>query len=131
MTPTYDDLSEQVKALTDTLSQLQGGPDQHVRLRTEFQLSAQQARLVALLVNTHRPLSVETIYANVFEQPNGDGPVIASVKVAVCKIRARLAELGAPEPSIPCAYGTSRYYLTTEFRAWLSNRLADDQAVAA
>lgn len=130
MTPTYDALQEQVRELEGMLSQLRGDVTQQARLRMEFGLRPKHAAVLALLVNTARPISADAIYANVFEHPNGDGPVLATVKVSICQLRQRLANHSAPSPSIPSAYSTGCYYLTTEFRDWLAERLAP-KAVAA
>ena len=124
MTPTYDDLQEQVRYLRGRIEDLTGTEDQVTRLRASLGLMPRHAAVLALLVNTNRGLRDEAIYNAVFEHANGDGPTMGTVKVAISTIRSKVRALGAPERTIPVAFGTSSYSLTPEFREWLSDRLA-------
>lgn len=130
MSVVEEQLRAEVATLQDMLAQLRGSIDQVHQYRTAFSLPPRHARLLALLVNTRRPLSVETIYANVFEHSNGDGPGLDSVKVAVSEIRSRLGARGAPDRSIPSAFGTASYSLTPEFRTWLAAHLQPMECAA-
>lgn len=120
MSAVEEQLRAEVSALKEVLAQLQGGEDQASQYRTAFGLQPAHARLLAVLVNTRRPIHTDALYAMVFEQPNGDGPLPGSVKIGVSTIRHRVAGYGAPERTIPAAFGTACYSLTPEFRAWLT-----------
>lgn len=130
MTATIEDLQEQVVHLKGMLAELRGGIDQHTQLRHAFGLSPKQAQALALLLNTTRPLSLETVYANVYEHPNGGGPDFPIVKVAMSQLRLKMGDRGAPSGGIAAAYGTGCYSLTPELRAWIQQRLAPMQVAA-
>ena len=123
MTPQIEDLQEQVRYLRGRISELTGTDDQITSFRASLGLMPRHAAVLALLVNTQRALRDEAIYGAVFEHDNGDGPQLQSVKVAICTIRAKVRALGAPERTIPVAFGTGSYSLTPEFRVWLGERL--------
>lgn len=123
MTPQIEDLQEQVRYLRERLDDLSGSNDQITAIRTSLGLMPRHAAVLALLVNTQRALRDEAIYSAVFEHANGDGPTMGTVKVAISTIRSKVRALGAPERTIPVAFGTSSYSLTPEFRAWLGDRL--------
>jgi len=127
---TIEALRAEVEYLREQLSGLTGTEDQITRIRTATGVRPKHARILALLLNTDRLISAETIYAHVFEHDNGDGPILKSVPVAICEIRKHIVPLGAPERCIPAAFGTGGYSLSPEARAWLNARL-QPQAVAA
>jgi len=123
MSAVEEQLRAEVADLRKRLAGLVGTDDQITRLRTGLGLRPKHAAVLALMLNTSRALSVEAIYANVFEHDNGDGPITDCVKVAICEIRKHIVPLGAPERCIPAAFGSGTYSLTPEARAWLTARL--------
>lgn len=129
MTPTIEDLQEQVAYLKERLGRLTGSPDQHEALRIEFGLSPKQAGTLALMLNTGRPISTETIYANVFEHHDGGGPDTPIVRVCVSQLRRKLESFKAP-PGISSAYGTGCYQMTPDLRAWVQARLQPREIAA-
>lgn len=130
MTAVEENLRAEVEHLRERLAGLTGSEDQLTIIRASLGLRPRLASVLALFLNTQRSLSVEAIYANVFEHDNGDGPIMKSVVVAVCQIRARLVQLGCPERCIPAAFGTGTYSLSPEARAWLTARLAPQEMAA-
>ncbi|WP_374387149.1 hypothetical protein [Brevundimonas sp.] len=105
------------EVLRQKLNQLTGGVELEI-LRGTLGLSGQMAGVLALLLKRPYPVNRDTIYQQVFERPDGSGPIIKTIAVQICKLRARLATAGAPG-NIVCAYGTESYALTPDLRAWL------------
>ena len=122
MTPTYEEVCDQVAVLQSRLEQLTGTPELRDRVRQTFKLSPKQAAIITLLLKTRRPVTAEMVYANVFEHPNGDGPEQKIIAVTVCQLRSRLRALDAPG-GISSSYGTGAYTITDDLRAWLNARL--------
>lgn len=122
MTPTYDDLQEQVRYLREKLDGVTGTADHKTSLRHAFGLSPKQAATLALLMGATRPVSTTAIYLNVFERDCGDGPNLDSVKVCLSQLRRRFADFKAPG-GISNAYGTGCYTIAPELRAWVSERV--------
>ncbi len=123
MTPTYEDLQEQVRDLRERLNGVTGTVETHDQLRHAFGISPKQARTLAVLMNATRPVTTTALYLNVFEHANGDGPDLASVKVCLSQLRRRLQEFNAPG-RISNAYGTGSYTMSPELRAWVAERVS-------
>ncbi len=102
------------------LAEFQGDTDQRSLLRETLRLGPQQAQLLALLFNSKKPVTVQAIYDNVFEKPNGDGPLPNIIRVQMANLRARLKKAGAPG-TIHATYGAARYALEPALREWLEN----------
>lgn len=128
MTPTYEDLQEQVRELRATLKQLTGSEPEHARLRALFGLTPKQAQTLSLLINAPR-CTVDSIYANVFEYPNGDGPDFRIIRVIISQIRSRLRAFSAPG-QIVTYYGNGTYELSSDLRSWLKGKI-EPEAIAA
>lgn len=128
MTPSYEDLQEQVAYLKDMLAELRGDLPQHARLRSEFGLTPKQAATLALLLNGER-VSVDAIYSNVFEHHNGGGPDTPIIRVVVSQLRRKLSLFQAPG-TILAYYGMGIYELSSELRAWIQQRLEPLQVAA-
>lgn len=133
MTPTYEDLQEQVVYLQGRLAELTGENAREPLLKVIVGVNPKHAAVLAVLLHAApgRYVSDAAIYQAVYEHQNGDGPCATSVKVAICKLRLRLGDLRAPH-GIETAYGHG-YRATPELRAWLQDRLdaLHAQAVAA
>jgi len=123
MTPTIEDLQEQVRDLRERLNGVTGTVEAHDQFRHAFGISPKQARTLALLMRATRPVTTTAIYLNVFERDCGDGPDLASVKVCLSQLRRRLQEFNAPG-RISNAYGTGSYTMSPELRAWVAERVA-------
>lgn len=116
-------LRAEVESLRGRLAGLIGAPDYQTRLRMEFGLTPKQAGILALFMGVTRPVTTETIYANVYEHENGDGPDFPIVKVGISQLRRKLASFQAPG-GISNAYGTGSYQLSPDLRAWVAGRVA-------
>jgi DNA-binding response OmpR family regulator len=123
MTATIESLRAEVEYLREQLSGLTGSPDYQSRLRMEFGLTPKQAGILALFMNTSRPVSQSIVYANVYEYPGGDGPDFPIVKVGISQLRRKLESFKAPG-RIANSYGTGTYQLSDDLREWVRERVA-------
>lgn len=127
---TQHDLEMEVAELRERLKALTGDTDLWLRLRAEFGVAARHVPVLALLMKrAGAPVRVSTLYDEVFLKPNGEGPVVESVKIAICEIRTALRKRGAPE-GIVTIRGLPGYAMTSDLKAWIEARM-DARAVAA
>ena len=122
MTPTIEDLQEQVRYLRERIADITGQTAAQ-RIRVATGMSYRQSCIVAMLYSCPGVVSTSMIYDAVFADPaTGDGPDTAVVKVAICMARKALRRAGSPELTIRHDFNFG-YYLTPDFRSWLRGRL--------
>jgi DNA-binding response OmpR family regulator len=94
MSPREQELEERVAWLSQQVRTL-SGKDEAAEYRAAFGMSRQEAEVLALLVSrAGMPQSTGTIYEQVFQHANGDGPEWHAVKVVVYHVRRKLAAAG-------------------------------------
>lgn len=126
MTPTYDDLVDEVKVLRTRLSDLTK-TDEALKLTVALGLTPKQSQLLALLYQHDGPVSMDKIYGAVFQHDDGDGPEPKIIDVCICRIRAKVRGCGWPGQIITVRRARS---LSPDLRAHIASILAP-QAIAA
>lgn len=132
--PSYEDLQEQVRYLRDRLADVTG-QSAAVRVRVATGLTNRQSQIVAMLNACPGVVSAAMLYDGVFANTDwreaDSGPDTNAIKTQICLARTVLKKAGAPEQTIRHDFNFG-YYLTTEFRTWLRDRMAaPEMAVAA
>lgn len=125
-----NDLELENAELRERLKALTGDDDLWMRLRAEFGIKPRHVPVMCLLLKrAGAPVRVTTLYDEAFLKPNGEGPVVDSVKIAICEIRTALRKRGAPE-GIVTIRGLPGYAMTSDLKTWIEARM-DARAVAA
>ena len=131
MTPTYEDLQEQVRYLRDQLADVTG-KDLAASIRAVTGLTFRQSRVVAMLYSCPGVVSTEALYDGAIADPaTGEGPSTGTLRAHISMARKVMLAAGAPEAPINPDLNFG-YRMSAATRAWLRDRLsAPDLQVAA